>query len=143
MRRFHGQLGSADVLCQYGVFFSSRRRHTRCALVTGVQTCALPILRRLALVSPSWALYSSGLAIVCFLATGGQRPHWERRSMCGITRPKPQSRSEERRVGKECVSTCRSRWSPHHYKKNRTRMKHEKQSTKKTILNLIQNNTAE
>src|SRR3546814_14879580 len=23
-------------------------------------------------------------------------------------------RSEERRVGKECVSTCRSRWSPHH-----------------------------
>src|SRR3546814_7320162 len=26
------------------VFFSSRRRHTRCALVTGVQTCALPIL---------------------------------------------------------------------------------------------------
>src|SRR3546814_1584637 len=29
-------------------FFSSRKRHTRCALVTGVQTCALPI---------SWALY--------------------------------------------------------------------------------------
>src|SRR3546814_5153916 len=27
------------------VFFSSRRRHTRCALVTGVQTCALPIYR--------------------------------------------------------------------------------------------------
>src|SRR3546814_2031314 len=29
------------VLC--GFFFSSRRRQTRCALVTGVQTCALPI----------------------------------------------------------------------------------------------------
>src|SRR3546814_16690291 len=28
------------------VFFSSRRRHTRCALVTGVQTCALPIWTR-------------------------------------------------------------------------------------------------
>src|SRR3546814_3495699 len=28
-------------------FFSSRRRHTRCALVTGVQTCALPILQLL------------------------------------------------------------------------------------------------
>src|SRR3546814_11047815 len=28
-----------------------------------------------------------------------------------------QGRSEERRVGKECVSTCRSRWSPYHYKK--------------------------
>src|SRR3546814_9600756 len=29
-----------NMLC---FFFSSRRRHTRCALVTGVQTCALPI----------------------------------------------------------------------------------------------------
>src|SRR3546814_4375819 len=29
--------------CYFIVFFSSRRRHTRCALVTGVQTCALPI----------------------------------------------------------------------------------------------------
>src|SRR3546814_12850982 len=28
------------------------------------------------------------------------------------------TRSEERRVGKECVSTCRSRWSPSPYKKN-------------------------
>src|SRR3546814_18054030 len=28
------------------------------------------------------------------------------------------SRSEERRVGKECVSTCRSRWPPYHYNKN-------------------------
>src|SRR3546814_20190801 len=26
----------------------------------------------------------------------------------------PSHRSEERRVGKECVSTCRSRWSPYH-----------------------------
>src|SRR3546814_8949060 len=32
------------VVCLYCYFcFSSRRRHTRCALVTGVQTCALPI----------------------------------------------------------------------------------------------------
>src|SRR3546814_1639402 len=30
--------------CIFFFFFSSRRRHTRCALVTGVQTCALPIL---------------------------------------------------------------------------------------------------
>src|SRR3546814_5054521 len=30
-------------LCVILFFFSSRRRHTRCALVTGVQTCALPI----------------------------------------------------------------------------------------------------
>src|SRR3546814_17234818 len=35
------------------------------------------------------------------------------------------SRSEERRVGKECVSTCRSRWSPtHSKKKNTTNSKH-------------------
>src|SRR3546814_9144822 len=32
-------------LCYFYFFFSSRRRHTRCALVTGVQTCALPISR--------------------------------------------------------------------------------------------------
>src|SRR3546814_12479832 len=30
-------------------------------------------------------------------------------------------RSEERRVGKECVSTCRSRWSPYHYKKKQNK----------------------
>src|SRR3546814_18464722 len=29
-------------------------------------------------------------------------------------------RSEERRVGKECVGTCRSRWSPYHKKKKKT-----------------------
>src|SRR3546814_18590940 len=31
----------------------------------------------------------------------------------------PSTRSEERRVGKECVSTCRYRWSPYHEKKNK------------------------
>src|SRR3546814_20109741 len=34
------------MLCVSVFFFSSRRRHTRCALVTGVQTCALPIFER-------------------------------------------------------------------------------------------------
>src|SRR3546814_10927534 len=33
------------VMFVFVCFFSSRRRHTRCALVTGVQTCALPICR--------------------------------------------------------------------------------------------------
>src|SRR3546814_13705885 len=33
-----------------------------------------------------------------------------------IPRDEPLQRSEERRVGKECVSTCRSRCSPYHYK---------------------------
>src|SRR3546814_6208446 len=36
------------------------------------------------------------------------------------------TRSEERRVGKECVSTCRSRWSPYHYKKNIVYNQHSK-----------------
>src|SRR6187200_1270669 len=33
-------------------------------------------------------------------------------------RPGPGRRSEERRVGKECLTQCRSRWSPYHLKKN-------------------------
>src|SRR3546814_12472773 len=43
-----------------------------------------------------------------------------------VARPKTTStpilplKSEERRVGKECVSTCRSRWSPNHQKKKKT-----------------------
>src|SRR3546814_3449216 len=36
--------GSCYSVCSLLFFFSSRRRHTRGALVTGVQTCALPIL---------------------------------------------------------------------------------------------------
>src|SRR3546814_7571812 len=45
------------------LFFSSRRRHTRCALVTGVQTCALPISDNLG-QSASYVLH------VCKGATG-------------------------------------------------------------------------
>src|SRR3546814_15271896 len=36
-----------------------------------------------------------------------------------LVRREALARSEERRVGKECVSTCRSRWSPYHEKKNK------------------------
>src|SRR3546814_20861698 len=38
----------------------------------------------------------------------------ERRRRDGPTRQEEHQRSEERRVGKECVSTCRSRWAPYH-----------------------------
>src|SRR3546814_14196735 len=43
-------------------------------------------------------------------------------------------RSEERRVGKECVSTCRSRWSSYHYKKksNTTMIQKQKYHNNKT-----------
>src|SRR3546814_20740898 len=45
------------------MFFSSRRRHTRCALVTGVQTCALPIwaLRRSA--RPDEGVFAGGVGL--------------------------------------------------------------------------------
>src|SRR3546814_2868171 len=83
-----------SVICSFFFFFSSRRRHTRCALVTGVQTCALPISA------------CHGQA-----TSGGQHATNRRTSPATDFR---QPRSEERRVGKECVSTCRSRWSPYH-----------------------------
>src|SRR3546814_14996365 len=41
-----------------------------------------------------------------------------------------QQRSEERRVGKECVSTCRSRWSPYHDKQN---YKHTNRSNRRML----------
>src|SRR3546814_10957298 len=41
---------------------------------------------------------------------------WKRDFNLGV---EDRLRSEERRVGKECVSTCRSWWSPYHYKKTR------------------------
>src|SRR3546814_9753090 len=54
-------------------FFSSRRRHTRCALVTGVQTCALPILgdtpaRRAVVASGLGLSLCFGLLLCLFLA---------------------------------------------------------------------------
>src|SRR3546814_3378049 len=44
-------------------FFSSRRRHTRCALVTGVQTCALPIFGTRAVIEPEDAAMIRGFLI--------------------------------------------------------------------------------
>src|SRR3546814_19339185 len=43
--------------------------------------------------------------------------------------PRGSDRSEERRVGKECVSTCRSRWSPDHETKKITKNKVMKERT--------------
>src|SRR3546814_18876684 len=41
-------------------------------------------------------------------------PYWPPGDVLRAGCDGPQIRSEERRVGKECVSTCRSRWSPYH-----------------------------
>src|SRR3546814_5051122 len=94
-------------------FFSSRRRHTRCALVTGVQTCALPISYGSRLGTATVALYLFEGAIgLPVLATGAGLAYFAGPTagyLLGFV-----ARSEERRVGKECVSTCRSRWSPYH-----------------------------
>src|SRR3546814_13380119 len=119
-------------------FFSSRRRHTRCALVTGVQTCALPICSSSAgssrqrnqprLMGPGREAGTRRLAqAICAQAA------FSSRDLGAVSSPPPlslrylplryatfsraASRSEERRVGKECVSKCRSRWSPYHEKK--------------------------
>src|SRR3546814_6354137 len=54
-------------------FFSSRRRHTRCALVTGVQTCALPIsylLRAFGCFSERPRLSPDGIFMAFQLAPG-------------------------------------------------------------------------
>src|SRR3546814_14171545 len=58
---------------------------------------------------------------VCIIEKGeaGRAASW---AGGGLLSPLPpaqcaDARSEERRVGKECVSTCRSRWSPYHEKK--------------------------
>src|SRR3546814_3754046 len=44
---------------------------------------------------------------------GPRRPHYRHLLVPAIDAERL-ARSEERRVGKECVSTCRSRWSPYH-----------------------------
>src|SRR3546814_185094 len=164
------------------LFFSSKRRHTSCALVTGVQTCALPILEELRKLSFGingyffvydrqgrslmharqselvgqylWDMKDpQGLPVIQALlksaesGEGFQRYAWNKPSSGQVTdklayvvmldrwgwmlgtgiyledveRATQQARaevargiprSEERRVGKGCVSTCRSRWSP-------------------------------
>src|SRR3546814_1183165 len=98
-----------------GFFFSSRRRHTRCALVTGVQTCALPICVVAMLFASSGLAYQilAGPGILKYVIMFAPLLFVMTMSF-GINRLSTFARSEERRVGKECVSTCRSRWSPYH-----------------------------
>src|SRR3546814_11438411 len=59
----------------------------------------------------------------------GQPPHRKPKqvesAMPASRLSKRRGRSEERRVGKECVSTCRSRWSPYHKTQQHTHDLHE------------------
>src|SRR5258708_22563555 len=95
-------------------FFFQAEDGIRDDLVTGVQTCALPICR----VLGGWGV--SGITTAqtglpfditestdrCLCAGGNQRPDY----LGGDVQFYDPRRSEERRVGKE----CRSRWSPYH-----------------------------
>src|SRR3546814_974481 len=103
-------------MCWYCFFFSSRRRHTRCALVTGVQTCALPIFYvRGASDAGIYVGQSKNVVVRDSIAkenvAGIEIENcYDADVHDNIAVQNSGGRSEERRVGKECVSTCRSRW---------------------------------
>src|SRR3546814_14311441 len=71
-------------------FFSSRRRHTRCALVTGVQTCALPISGRIIPLSGSTRQFieaqCKGKAVEAWLFTLPDGRQWERHDWADLLR---------------------------------------------------------
>src|SRR3546814_3489894 len=104
--------------------FPSRRRHTSCALVTGVQTCALPISRergrRHGLVACDGVM-RRGVTRAELLAAVEPMEHWPGSiaARWSVAHADPgaenaNERSEERPVGNECVSTCQSWGSPYH-----------------------------
>src|SRR5256884_1145529 len=99
------------------LFFFQAEDGIRDVAVTGVQTCALPILflvkSRLALFTATASGFDTLLRHPFSLSYGVILPSSFARvlpSACGYSPRPPVSRSEERRVGKE----CRSRWSPYH-----------------------------
>src|SRR3546814_12989890 len=120
-------------------FFSSRRRHTRCALVTGVQTCALPISAEQAAqaadpMPAAWPAEPAAFTQAVRAYVKAQLAAGEAEARATMKRygldadailarsqanPASQLRTEERRVGKACVSQVRSRWAPYHKKKKK------------------------
>src|SRR3546814_4573275 len=87
--------------CHCYLFFASRRRHTSCALVTGVQTCALPIWGRIDLAltvlrpNEEWRqelFYTEGYSLAL--------PRWHRFAGAGSLK------AEELEIGR---ASCRER----------------------------------
>src|SRR3546814_13961205 len=87
------------------VAFSWHRRHSPGGDVTTIEQKARP-----------WSTTSQGLRLSPRSVSRRRIPR-NFRSACAAARAE-RDRSEERRVGKECGSTCRSGWSPYHKKKN-------------------------
>ena len=101
-----------------GFFFSSRRRHTRYISVTGVQTCALPILYATGWQPTPEMADPDNYPVKLEVPEGPITEEGTRRNARMLIEyvegwlngRGAKGRSEERRVGKE----CRSRWSPYH-----------------------------
>src|SRR3546814_16495412 len=118
-------------------FFSSRRRHTRCALVME--------FRRVLFRSPTTVTGRRPRSLRAFndrrreesLSCSFSKIEWTCRTLRLLWNEWPDRggasvpyadayRSEERRVGKECVSKCRSRRPPYNKKTNRIEKEHNK-----------------
>src|SRR5256885_7602573 len=102
-----------ECCCLGFFFFFQAEDGIRDYKVTGVQTCALPILR---MCRPDKALWTTATAPQSCTARSTLALRWpstrttrSAKLVCG-SRSQISRRSEERRVGKE----CRSRWSPYH-----------------------------
>src|SRR3546814_12603973 len=106
-----GHLGQADGFCRrrngygYAVRLGGRPR----GIGQGRVKCA-----------PSASQRRREIRRICIFQRKSQCLTIGRELSIGNNRGTGEVRSEERRVGKECVRTCRSRWSPFPYKKNKT-----------------------
>src|SRR3546814_1336213 len=108
-------------------FFSSIRRHTRCALVTGFRRVLFRSVDTYKAVGANGAVQPRKVGVevndsaipewTSNLATTWHKDafsaSWVMRYISDLTEDCG-DRSEERRVGKVCVSTCRSGWSRYH-----------------------------
>src|SRR3546814_7543943 len=109
-------------------FFASIRRHTRCSLVTGVQTCALPILLLRTIFLAACSPFVPQTPQEPPLPTAFIDPSYPTMESAPLTVMKQansidvsadrawrdgKQRSEERRVGEVWVGTCSSGWSPY------------------------------
>src|SRR3546814_19176730 len=80
----------------------SCRNSSRLLVLLAAASIALPLLQIIPLPQPVWRALPGREPILQTFGLIGLGDHWFPFSM----------RSEERRVGKECVRTCRSRWLP-------------------------------